>query len=109
MSSAKAWFEEFTQFAPQHTSIVYPLTVGLIGFIVVCVCGYLYNENKLKKKYHTDSPQREPEKVARTIILLMIAIFLSVSLTDITYTLTDWSKNKKWYVWKYKWFPQMLS
>ena len=109
MSTAKDFFEEFTKFAPQHTSIIFPVTIGLLIFSVICILGYTYNERALKKKYHEHSPNKEPEKVARIIVMLVIALFSSVMITDLTYTMIDWSKNKKWYVWKYKWFPYMLS
>lgn len=109
MSTAKDFFEEFTKFAPQHTSIVLPLTFGMIAFSIICVFGYHHNERKLKDKYHDHSPNKEPEKVARLTVMLLLSFFISVMISDVTYTIIDWSKNKKWYVWKYKWFPYMLS
>ena len=109
MSTAKDFFDEFTKFAPQHTSIMFPLSVGLVAFSIICTFGYYYNERRLKEKYHDHSPNKEPEKVARLIVMLVVSIFTSVMLSDLTYSMIDWSKNKKWYVWKYKWFPYMLS
>lgn len=107
--SAKEFFEEFTKFAPQHTSIVFPATIGMIAFLLVCGVGYLYNEDKLKKKYNAASPYREPEMMARYTMLMVVAIFASFWVTDMTYSLIDYNKNKKWYVWKFKWFPQLLA
>ena len=109
MSTAKDFFEEFTKFAPQHTSIIMPLTVGLIGFSIICMFGYKYNEDKLKERYQDQSPVKENEKIARMIVLLIFSMFVSATITDLTYTVIDWSRNKKWYVWKYKWFPYMLA
>tara|TARA_B100000963_G_C22544634_1_gene633841 strand:- start:94 stop:420 length:327 start_codon:yes stop_codon:yes gene_type:complete len=107
--NAKDLFEEFTKFAPQHTSIIFPATVGLVAFILVCSVGYLYNEKKLNKRYSSESPYRESEMMARNTMLMIVAIFTAFWVTDFTYSIVDYSKNKKWYVWKYHWFPQMLS
>ena len=107
--SAKDLFDEFTKFAPQHTSIVFPLTVGLFAFILVCSVGYLYNEDKLKKRYNAESPYRESEMMARNTMLMVVAIIAASWVTDVTYSIVDYSQNKKWYVWKFKWFPHMLS
>lgn len=107
MTDAKVFFDEFTKWAPQHTSMVAPLTAGLFCFSILCTIGYRYNEDKLKKKYHDDSPDREPEKAARLIILLIAAIIASFFILNVTYIFIDWPKNKKWYVYKY-WFPNML-
>ena len=109
MSRAKDFFDEFAKFAPQHTSIAFPLTLGLISFSIICIVGYTYNERKLKNKYYNTSPLKEPEKVARLLMTLMIGIFVAYGITDFSYTIIDFSKNKKWYVWKYKWFPNMLA
>ena len=106
--SAKEFFDEFTKFAPQHTSIVYPATVGLVAFIVVSAVGYLYNENQ-QQRYSKNSPYREPEMIARYVIMMVAATIAAFWVTDTTYSLVDFSQNKKWYVWKYKWFPNLLS
>ena len=107
--SAKEFFEELTKFAPKGTSIVFPATVGMLAFILVCGVGYLYNEHKLKKRYNDESPSREPEMMARYTMLMVVAIFASFWITDITYSIIDYNKNKMWYTWKFKWFPKMLA
>ena len=98
MSTAKDFFEEFTKFAPQHTSIMFPLSVGFLAFSIICTSGYYYNERRLKEKYHDHSPNKEPEKVARLIGMLVVSIFISVMLSDLTYTIIDWSKTKNRFV-----------
>tara|TARA_B100000900_G_scaffold395201_1_gene393352 strand:- start:121 stop:447 length:327 start_codon:yes stop_codon:yes gene_type:complete len=105
----KSFFSEFSEFAPQHTSIVLPATLGLFCFCIIYFIGDKYNKKELDKRYLKNSVAREPEQVARLIILLVFAFFAGSSVMDMSYTIFDWSKNKKWYVWKYKWFPYMLS
>lgn len=107
--NAKDLFDEFTKFAPQPTSIVYPATIGMCAFILCWFVGYQYNEDKLKKKYNAASPYREPEMMARYTLLMVVAIFIAFYVTDITYTIVDYNKNKMWYTWKLKWFPNILS
>lgn len=102
-------FEDFLRFAPKHTSIKMPLFLGFLTFLSIFFVGYLYNERSLKKKYVKQSPSREDEKLARSVILCMASFFLASLVSDIVYIMLDYQKNKIWYVWKYKWFPKMLS
>lgn len=108
MSDWQSFFEEFVNFAPQHTSIMMPMMLGLLCFSLCGLMGNKYNEKKLKQKYHDDSPFREPEQISRLIILIVVAGVASFAVSDLVYVIIDWSANKKWYVYKY-WFPKMLS
>ena len=47
--------------------------------------------------------------MARYTMLMVFAIFAALSITDITYSIIDYEKNKIWYTWKFKWFPNMLA
>tara|TARA_B100000963_G_C22147166_1_gene460170 strand:- start:139 stop:465 length:327 start_codon:yes stop_codon:yes gene_type:complete len=107
--NAKEFFEELTKFAPKGTSIIFPATIGMLAFILICGLGHLYNGRQLKKRYTDENPYKEPEMMARYTMLMVFAIFAALSITDITYSIIDYEKNKIWYTWKFKWFPNMLA
>lgn len=107
--NAQDFFRELTNFAPQHTSIIFPMFLGFCVFVGICTSGYNKTFGFQEQEYSTVKLQDEKDKFIKYVLLVGFAVFASYFTVDITYTIIDWKKNKKWYVWKYKWFPNMLS
>tara|TARA_Y100000768_G_scaffold386564_1_gene375279 strand:- start:2118 stop:2444 length:327 start_codon:yes stop_codon:yes gene_type:complete len=107
--NAKEFFKEFENFAPKYTSVYLPITVGFVAFAVICMVGNNYNNHAVKKKYHDASPQREPEIIARSLLLLVVGYIIASGISNSLYAFIDFNQNRKWYTWKNKWFPVMLS
>ncbi len=109
MSSARDFFNELSNFAPKYTPVVKPMFVGLITFIICVSYGHYYNQRKLRQTYRTNSHMREIDSMSRKSILLIVAIIIASISSDLVYTILDWKQNQMWYVWKYKWFPNLLA
>tara|TARA_B100001287_G_C22656482_1_gene518007 strand:+ start:1395 stop:1718 length:324 start_codon:yes stop_codon:yes gene_type:complete len=106
--SYKDFFTELEKFLPQYTS---PTTAIVAGSIVALICTFvLYIKvNDTLKKYSDDDPMKKVDKYAMytgSCIIVTLAFFF---VSDAVFTFQDINKNLKWYVYKYKYFPKLLS
>lgn len=108
MSDWASFFAGLEDFGPQYTNIAYAALIGMLAFGVAVSLGMSHNDKKITAKYGATDPDAELEKMSRSIILLVFSSMLAIGFTNFSFLVMDWSKNKKWYLYKF-WFPQMLA